>query len=321
MKSPAPAQISVVIPTYNSGALLKQTLDSALNQTVAPGEIIVVDDGSTDSTPDWIKTHYGDRVRLIRQRNGGVAAARNAGWRAASGEWIAFLDHDDVWYADKLERLLSAATSSAMSNCGVIYSRWREVDERGEPLPDAAQLTRQKWWMGASGNVFDWLFGWHCPIVSMSVPLVRRELLERVGGFDAACVPCDDWDLWIRLARICEFAFVDEVTLDYRCYAAQQSRDERKALRAARRVVGKHRFALAVRPLLFWWWLWLGAFGASLPAYNAAKTARSRRAFAGALLRAVRAHPLALGAPQWLALVGRRLRGRADANAESMTAQ
>lgn len=302
MNSPAP-QISVVIPTYNSGALLKQTLDSALNQTVAPLEIIVVDDGSTDGTADWIAANYGARVRLIRQCNGGVAAARNTGWRAAQGQWIAFLDHDDVWHSDKLERLRGAATP----DCGVVYARWREIDESGLPLPDAAQLTLQKWWHGAQGRVFGWLFGWRCPLVSMSVPLVRRDLLERIGGFDSSCVPCDDWDLWLRLARVCQFAFLDEILVDYRCYPAQQSRDEIKALRAARRVLGKHPFDLAARPLLFWWWLWLGAFGASLDAYNAAKRADSWGAFAGELARAVCSHPLALLAPQWLALVGRRL--------------
>ena len=305
MNSPLSAPISVVIPTYNSGALLKQTLDSALAQTVAALEIIVVDDGSTDETPDWITAHYGERVRLIRQRNGGVAAARNTGWRAAKGEWIAFLDHDDVWHPDKLERLLSAVTPKT----GVVYGRWREVNERGEALPEAAQLTRQKWWHGARGSVFCWLFGWRCPLVSMSVPIVRRDLLEQIGGFDSRCVPCDDWDLWLQLARVCQFGFVDEVLVDYRCYAAQQSRDEIKALRAARRVLGKHPFDLAARPLLLWWYLWLGAFGASLSAYNAAKNARSRRAFAGSMARAVRAHPLALLAPQWVMLIARRLRG------------
>ena len=302
--------ISVVIPTYNSGVLLKQTLDSALNQTLAPDEIIVVDDGSTDGTPDWVRAHYGARVTVIEQRNGGVADARNAGWRASSGDWIAFLDHDDVWYPDKLERLLGAATPTGRSAAGVVYARWRAVDERGEPLPDAAQLTRQKWWRGARGTVFGWLFGWRCPIVSMSVPIVRRELLERIGGFDPACVPCDDWDLWLRLARVCQFEFADQTLVDYRCYAAQQSRDERGALRAARRALGKHRFALAARPLLFWWWLWLGAFGASLGAYNSAKNARCARVFASAVARALRAHPLALLAPQWLTLFARRLSGR-----------
>ena len=291
--------ISVVVPTYNSGERLRQTLDSALGQTVAPLEIIVVDDGSTDQTPDWIRRNYGECITVIEQANGGVARARNAGWRAASGEWIAFLDHDDVWHAGKLERLAHAATP----DIGVVYCKWREVDEAGEALPEDRQLTRQSWWHGAWGHVFGWLFGWRCPLISMSVPLVRREMLERVGGFDARCVPCDDWDLWLRLARVCEFGFVDEVLLDYRCYPAQQSRDEIKALRAARRVLGKHRWALLARPLLLWWWLWLGAFGASLGAYNAVKAATSRGALVAAMARALRAHPLALLSPQWIKLI------------------
>ena len=298
--------VSVVIPTYNRGPKIKPTLDAALAQTRAPLEIIVVDDGSTDGTADWIRAHYGERVTLIKQRNGGVARARNAGWRAATGEWIAFLDHDDVWHADKLERLLQAATPA----CGVVYSKWREVDEASVPLPATAQLTQQSFWHGARGRVFGWLFGWRCPLISMSVPIVRRAQLERVGGFDASCVPCDDWDLWLRLARVCDFGFVDEVTMDYRCYAGQQSRDERRALRAARRVLGKHRWALARRPLLAWWWLWLGAFGASLGEYNAAKAASSKRDFVGAVGCALRSHPLALLAPQWVKLIGSRLWGR-----------
>ena len=295
--------ISIVVPTYNSGALLKQTLDSALAQTVAPIEIIVVDDGSTDSTPDWVRAHYGDRIVVIEQRNGGVARARNTGWRAARGEWIAFLDHDDVWYPDKLERLSSAVTPE----CGVVYSRWREVDKSGEPLPELSQATRQNWWKGRSGDVFGWVFSWRCPIVSMSVPIVRRELLKRIGGFDPRCVPCDDWDLWIRLARACKFAFLDEVTVDYRCYPTQQSRGASKVLGAARRVIGKHPLALIERPLILWWWLWLGAFRASLACFNAAKDSSSRGEFIGAMAGATRAHPLALLAPQWLMLAGKRL--------------
>ena len=293
--------ISVVIPTYNSGALLKQTLDSVLAQTRAPDEIIVVDDGSTDGTPDWVRAHYGARVRLITQRNGGVARARNAGWRASSGAWIAFLDHDDVWLPDKLEQLSRAIAP----DCGVISCNWREIDADSEPLTGAAPTARQRLRRGKSGRVFGWLFGWRCPLISMSVPIVRRELLEQLGGLDARCVPCDDWDLWLRLSKRTRFAFVDEVLVDYRCYPAQQSRDETKALRAARRVLGKHWLEMATRPLLLWWWLWLGAFGASLGAYNAAKNASSRAEFGRALWRATRAHPLACLAPQWLALAAK----------------
>ena len=290
--------VSVVIPTYNRGAKVEATLDSALAQTRAPLEIIVVDDGSTDGTAQWIRARYGERVRVIEQANSGVARARNRGWRAARGEWIAFLDHDDVWHPTKLEHLLNAATP----DCGVIYARWRQIDENGAGLDEA----RAERWRGARGAVFGWLFGWHCPLISMSVPIVRRGLLKQSGGFDPQCVPCDDWDLWLRLAPKTRFEFVDEVLVNYRCSAQQQSRDEAAALCGARRALGKHRAALMRRPLVLWWWLWLGAFRLSLPAYRAAKVARTPAQLGRALVRATRAHPLALLAPQWLAMLARR---------------
>lgn len=283
--------VSVVIPTYNSGARLQQTLDSALNQTFAPLEIIVVDDGSTDGTPDWIEANYGARVRLIRQRNGGVADARNTGWRAAKGEWIAFLDHDDCFHADKLETLAALARPEV----GVLVARWNEV-ENGTIVAQSPVCHPRA--------PFNWLFGWHNPIVSMSVPLVRRELLERVGGFDARCVPADDWDLWLRLARQTRFAFCDEVTTDYTLHAGQQRRHEARMFRAARRVLARHPFELARRPLLLWWLLWSGAFVPSLPFYNGAKAGES---FGKMVLGALRAHPLALLSPQWVGLLARAL--------------
>ncbi len=295
--TPLPARagtVSVVIPTHNSGALLEQTLDSALAQTVAPLEIIVVDDGSIDDTAAWIAAHYGARVTLIAQRNGGVARARNAGWRAARGEWIAFLDHDDFWHADKLERLTALATP----DIGVVVGRWNEIE--GGVVARCSPIV-------APSSAFGWLFGWHNPIVSMSVPLVRRACLERVGGLDARCVPADDWDLWLRLARLAKFAFDDAITTDYAIHDGQQRLDERRMFRAARRVLSRHPRALVRRPLLLWWLVWSGAFGASLPFY---KRAKNGEALPPMLWRATRAHPLALLAPQWLALLARRLQSR-----------
>ena len=122
--------VSVVIPTYNRGPLIAATLDSALHQTRAPLEVIVVDDGSTDGTPDWIEAHYGARVRLIRQSNGGAARARNFGLAETRGEFIAFLDHDDLWLPQKLSLQLEAMESNA--RVGVVYSSWVAVDETGQ---------------------------------------------------------------------------------------------------------------------------------------------------------------------------------------------
>lgn len=281
--------VSIVIPTFNRGALLGPTLDSALNQTRPPLEVLVVDDGSTDGTSDWIEAHYGERVRVLRQPNGGVARARNRGWRAAKGEWIAFLDHDDLFHPDKLARL----DPYLKGREGVLVSRWREV-ESGQ--------TRRESPVVSPKDAFRWLLSWNNPLVSMSVPLVRRDVLERVGGFDARCVPADDFDLWLRLARFTPFAFCNAVTTDYVLHSGQQRRDEARMFRAMRRSLGKHPLPLALRPLLLWWLVWSGAFVPSLPAYE-----RFKRGQSGAWHEALRAHPLSLLSPQWLAALGKRV--------------
>ncbi len=281
--------VSIVIPVWNRGPQLKTTLDSALNQTCAPLEVLVVDDGSTDGTPDWIEAHYGERVRLIRQANGGVARARNRGWREAKGEWIAFLDHDDLFHSDKLETLAPLLNERA----GVVVSRWREVED-GEVKRESPLVSPAK--------AFSWLLSWNNPLVSMSVPLVRRDALEQAGGFDPRSVPADDWDLWLRLASQTPFVFCDELLTDYLLHADQQRLGEAKMFRAVRRVLGRHPLALVQRPVLLWWLVWSGAFVPSLAAYERFKSGES-----AAWRDAFKAHPLALLSPQWLALMSKRL--------------
>jgi len=282
--------VSIVIPTWNRGARIAPTLDSALEQTRAALEVLVVDDGSTDGTPDWIEANYGDMVRVIRQKNGGVARARNRGWREARGEWIAFLDHDDLFFADKLATLAPLL----MGEAGVVVSRWREI-ENGETIRESP--------IAAPRSAFAWLFGWNSPLVSMSVPLVRRAALEQVGGFDPRCVPADDWDLWLRLAaQGVGFVWSEALTTDYILHEGQQRRDEARMFRAVRRALGRHPRALATRPLLGWWLVWSGAFVPSSPAYERFKSGES-----GALAAALSAHPLSLLSPQWVAAMGRRV--------------
>ena len=282
--------VSVVIPVWNRSEKIAATLDSVLAQTRAPLEILVVDDGSTDDTADFIRANYGDRVRLISQPNGGVARARNTGWRAARGEWIAFLDHDDEFAPDKLEVL---APFLGEKN-GVVVSRWREIRESGETVRESPAVSAK--------NAFGWLFGWDNPIVSMSVPLVRRDVLEEIGGFDAACAPADDWDLWLRASRVTGFAFCDAVLTSYVLHDAQQRRDEKKMFRAVRRVLGKHPLELARRPLLLWWWLCIPVFARTLGPY-----VRFKNGERGALGAAWRAHPLFWLAPQWGKALARRV--------------
>jgi len=286
--------VSVVISTFNRGPRIQATLDSVLNQTAPLLEILVVDDGSTDETADWIEAHYGKVVRVVRQRNGGVARARNRGWREAKGEWIAFLDHDDLFHPDKLATLAPLLNGDA----GVVVSRWREI-ENGQTIRESPIVSARR-------GAFDWLFGWNNPLVSMSVPLVRRASLESVGGFDPRHAPADDWDLWLRLAA-CQtpFAWSEAVTTDYLLHPGQQRRDEARMFRAVRRTLTRHPRALATRPLLLWWVLWSGAFVPSSPAYE-----RFKRGESEAVVGAIRAHPLALLSPQWVSAIGKRVLGK-----------
>lgn len=283
--------VSVVIPTFNRGPRIAPTLDSVLWQTSAPLEIVVVDDGSTDGTADWIEEHYGDAVRLLRGKNGGVARARNRGWREARGEWIAFLDHDDLFHPDKLATLAPLTEGDTE----VVVSRWREIEN--------GQVVRESPVVSAPVGAFSWLFGWNNPLVSMSVPLVRRASLESASGFDPRCAPADDWDLWLRLAaRRARFAWSEAVLSDYILHPAQQRRDEARMFRAVRRTLGRHPRALATRPLLLWWVISSGAFVPSSPAYE-----RFKQGEAGAIAEAIRAHPLALLSPQWASAIGKRI--------------
>ncbi|NIV30518.1 MAG: glycosyltransferase [Anaerolineae bacterium] len=199
------ARVSVIIPTYNRSKLLRVALESVLAQTYPNVEIIVVDDGSTDDTATLME-EYAERVIYLRQANQDVAAARNTGIRAASGEYLTFLDDDDMILPTKVERQMQVLTSQ--SRVGLVHCRFYHIDEGGNrfsrigPLPAGAVLKellcRNFIWVGA--------------------PLIRRQCLERVGLFDED-IPaiCADWDMWLRIAQAgYPFACVQEPLGAYR---------------------------------------------------------------------------------------------------------
>jgi glycosyltransferase involved in cell wall biosynthesis len=197
--------ISVVIPTYNRRTQVFQAIDSAFAQTVPVDEIIVVDDGSTDGTAEAVGYRYGSRVNILRQDNGGAAAARNSGIREARGEWVAFLDSDDVWLPTKIERQIEALTAFGPEfglcstdtvfdgNPDMTLSRFQEVGFEGAPG------------FGVLEEPARYIVGWRNPFVTSSL-FVRCSLLRDVGGFDEALVIGEDQDLMLRLgfrARVC----------------------------------------------------------------------------------------------------------------------
>jgi len=181
-------QVSVIIPTYNRAWILREAVDSVLGQDFESFELIVVDDGSTDDTAE-ILAAYGDRLRVIRQENRGVSAARNTGIRAAGGTLIAFLDSDDFWLPGKLA-------------CQVAYleAHPRRMICQTEEIwiRNGVRVNPGKRHRKPSGDIFERSL--ELCLVSPSAVMLRSRLFEPVGLFDETLPACEDYDLWLRVA-------------------------------------------------------------------------------------------------------------------------
>lgn len=178
-------KISVVIPAYNSEPYLREALDSVLNQSSKAHEIIVVNDGSTDSTEE-IALSYGDRIRYIKQENQGLSGARNTGIREAVGDWIALFDSDDVMLPDKISKQL--AVIEADPKLVVVYSAFTYLYPDGTKVLGSVFPARDLWPA----------LRYRTPILP-STSIIRRSVLSEVGGFNK--IATEDWDLWFRIVR------------------------------------------------------------------------------------------------------------------------
>jgi len=306
--------ISVVIPTFNRGALVRPTVDSALGQDLPSDEveIILVDDGSTDDTFAVLQELYGEneRVRMFSLANGGVAAARNFGLSQARGEFVAFLDHDDLWLPEKLR--LQRDEMRANSKTTVVYGRWREADEAGREFERPPLLSEEEWRVLPQGDVFYALMH-HNFLISATIPLVRTRQLLEVGGFDPAMVPCDDWDAWLKLSRLGPFAALEEFVAIYQRHGNQQSADEERMLLATQTVRLKHiranPSAILRKPRVAWLAYAAPYFYRSrVPFYEHAREAIAVgdwKTVRRALFRGWRRFPLLLLTPQWLYILKR----------------
>lgn len=180
--------ISVIIPTHNRGRMLTEAIDSVLAQEYRPVELIIVDDGSTDNTSEVLQ-NYGPCLSRIRQENRGVSAARNAGISAASGEYIAFLDSDDLWLPQKLASQAAFFDHHPEALICQTEEIWIRNGRRVNP-----KLRHRK----VSGMIFEPSL--HLCLVSPSAVMIRRPLFEKVGLFNESLPACEDYDLWLRVS-------------------------------------------------------------------------------------------------------------------------
>lgn len=234
MSQPAP-QVSVVIPAYNAAWCVAKAIDSVLAQNYRDFELIVVNDGSTDGTPD-VLARYGDAIRVINQPNGGMSDARNAGIKAANGELVAFLDADDWWLPTKLGRQVDLM--GAQPELGFTSTAARVEDTEGRLVND---WKCEHW----DGPFLVHLFQCNAGIAGGSSALmVRRELLDRTGGYDEQLGGVEDADLWLRLAALSDYACIPEAQAVILRREGSVSRNVERMRQGAIAVMHKNRHLL-----------------------------------------------------------------------------
>jgi glycosyltransferase involved in cell wall biosynthesis len=207
--------VSVVIPTRDRAALVPVAIESALRQTVRDIDVVVVDDGSGDGTEEALERFRG-RIRRLRLRGEGVAAARNAGWRSSGSRWIAFLDSDDWWEPTAIEHALAEAARDPSAGLVAMAAHAAHPDGRRtgtvfRKKSPGPYFTTESLLCGDAGSVL--------------TPVVRRDLLERACGFDESLVSASDCDLWLRLSFETRLRAIREPLLNVRVHEGNLSRD------------------------------------------------------------------------------------------------
>ena len=191
-------EIAVVIPTYNRVTFIERAINSVLNQSLAVNEIIIIDDGSNDGTKELIKTKY-PQINYIYQNNKGVSAARNKGISEANYDWIGFLDSDDAWKSNKIEKQIKAIKNNPDS----LICHTNEVWYRnGETL-------EQKYKHKKFGG---YIFNYCLPlcVISPSSVIIHKQVFNEIGLFDEELLACEDYDMWLRICSRYPVLFINE---------------------------------------------------------------------------------------------------------------
>ncbi|MBP3421808.1 MAG: glycosyltransferase [Lachnospiraceae bacterium] len=195
--------VSVIIPTYNRMGTLERSIESVLKQTYDNFELLIIDDGSSDGTEEYVRSLQDQRVRYYRNEfNMGPSASRNKGVTLAKGEYLAFHDSDDEWEMKKLEKTMSVLMQSG-ENTGMVYHEMREQGERGNLIPSRAIPVSRK-----EGKIFDYMLLY--PLIGIPAAVIKKSCFENIGGFSEEINSLEDYEFFLRMAKQYEIAFIEE---------------------------------------------------------------------------------------------------------------
>ena len=194
--------VSVIIPTYNRANFLREAVASVLEQTEKNFELIIVDDGSNDETEDVVRSFNDERIVFVRIEHSGVSKARNVGVARSCGEWVAFLDSDDLW----LPKKLSTQLDFFQKNPQVVICQTEEIWVR-----NGVRVNPHKKHKKQSGWIFEQCLS--LCIVSPSAVMIKKRVFDELGGFDESLPACEDYDLWLRAALRYEIFTMSEALI------------------------------------------------------------------------------------------------------------
>lgn len=222
------SDVAVVVPAYNAAATIERALESVFSQTLRPVQVIVVDDGSTDDTAAIVSA-FSSEITLVKVPNGGVAAARNHGSRLAVANWIAFLDADDTWYPEKLERQFE----NVRPNAAMLYTDAIVVDGKDRVVLSTVTPC-------SDGEILEALLLGN--FITNSSVVVRADVLGKVGGFRTDLVAVVDWPVWLEIASRHDVQYIDKPLVEYYVQESSITRDVSKTLPAHMSVLA-HAFS------------------------------------------------------------------------------
>lgn len=228
--------ISVIIPTYNTAQFIVDAIESVLSQTFQDFEVVIADDGSTDNTSEVVKPFvdkYPDRIRYFYKKNGGEGSARNYGIKRAKGNYLAFLDSDDLWYPEKLERSYKALQEQP--EYGIVCHGYRQTYNGQYGGDFSVNIKYNKF----SQEDFLREFYLQCRFSIITV-MMKKDIFYKVGGFDESFAALTDYDFWMRCAMVSRVLFLGEILAEYRKRGGSILSNVEQQLQYGTRFMEKH---------------------------------------------------------------------------------